>query len=506
MIKQYILSLLLFLPFASGAQKSSSPGAWIKADQFLKPSVDFRSAPFYSLNDQLDTAEIVRQIDGFKAGGFGGAFLHSRGGLLTEYMGKEWWDVMDAAVRRSRQIGLNAWFYDEDKWPSGFAGGKVPLMSEEFHARCLTRIAKNDRLSPSDKVLFEDTNYKYIIHKARMGNAWFNGTAYDDLLNPNMVKAFIDSAYAPYVDRYKKEMGKTTLGIFTDEPQVAPRVSGGAEGSVSFSPYMMDKFKQMHGYDLLPQIPALFDTIGNYKKLRYDYYQTLSHCFEENYTKQIGDYCAKNNTIFTGHLNGEETFSSTMINVGNSMINYRHMQMPGMDMLGLHYILLNVPKSVSSVANQYGISRRLSESYGISGQNMSFEDRKWLLDYLTLNGINFIVPHLALYSMKGERKRDYPPNFSPAQPYWDYNKLFEEYTGRLCYVNTLGKYAADIVVIHPLESEYFGVKNNCYQQYDLCLKRCNKPTGTTIWVTNKSLPTLPKSEMENSPSDRWLIK
>ena len=470
MIKQYILSLLLFLPFAAGAQKSSSPGAWIKADQFLKPSVDFRSAPFYSLNDQLDTAEIVRQIDGFKAGGFGGAFLHSRGGLLTEYMGKEWWEVMDAAVRRSKQIGLNAWFYDEDKWPSGFAGGKVPLMSEEFHARCLTRIAKNDRVSPSDKVLFEDTNYKYIIHKARMGNAWFNGTAYDDLLNPNMVKAFIDSAYAPYVDRYKKEMGKTTLGIFTDEPQVAPRVSGGAEGSVSFSPYLMDKFKQMHGYDLLPQIPALFDTIGNYKKLRYDYYQTLSHCFEENYTKQIGDYCAKNNTIFTGHLNGEETFSSTMINVGNSMINYRHMQMPGMDMLGLHYILLNVPKSVSSVANQYGISRRLSESYGISGQNMSFDDRKWLLDYLTLNGINFIVPHLALYSMKGERKRDYPPNFSPAQPYWDYNKLFEEYTGRLCYVNTLGKYAADIVVIHPLESEYFGVKNNCYQQYDLCLK------------------------------------
>ncbi len=77
---------------------------------------------------------------------------------------------------------------------------------------------------------------------------------------------------------------------------------------------------------------------------------------------------------------------------GNAMITYRHMQMPGIDQLGLNYGLLNSPKSVSSVANQYGIPRRLSESYGISGQNMNFEDRKWLLDWHTINGINFIVP------------------------------------------------------------------------------------------------------------------
>jgi hypothetical protein len=100
---------------------------------------------------------------------------------------------------------------------------------------------------------------------------------------------------------------------------------------------------------------------------------------------------------------------------------------------------------------------------------MNFEDRKWLLDWLTINGINFIVPHLSLYSMKGERKRDYPPNFSPAQPYWDYNHLFEEYTGRMCYINTIGQYGADILVIHPLESEYLGIKNDCYNQYDRCL-------------------------------------
>ena len=472
-MKTHLYFILAILAFAA-CTKTNNSGEWIKADTFLDPPVDYRSAPFYSLNDKLDTSELIRQIKGFKAGGFGGSFLHSRGGLLTEYMGREWWETMDVAVRTSKEIGIKAWFYDEDKWPSGFAGGKIPLISEDFHARCLSRVDKNEKLKESDQVVFEDDHFNYIIHKARMGNGWFNGTCYTDLLNPNMVKAFIDSAYSPYLDRYKDEIGKTVPGIFTDEPQVSPRVSGGREGSVSFSPFVVDQFKAMHGYDLLPVIPSLFDTICNFRKVRYQYYQTISRVFEENFTKQIGTYCGGINAVFTGHLNGEESFHSAMVNSGNSMVNYRHMQMPGIDQLGLHYLPLNVARSVSGVANQYGISRRMSESYGISGQNMNFEDRKWLLDWLTLNGINFIVPHLSSYSMKGERKRDYPPNFSPAQPYWEYNKLFEDYSARMCYVNTIGKYAADLLLIHPLESEYLGVSNDCYHKYDECLNLLQK--------------------------------
>ncbi len=461
--------LSIILLFIVGCTKSEDSGDWINADIFFNPTVDYRSAPFYSLNDKLDTAEVIRQVGGFKDAGFGGSFLHSRGGLLTEYMGPEWWEVMDAAVRTSKENGIKAWFYDEDKWPSGFAGGKIPLITDDFHARCLSRIDKTEKVSDIDLVLYEDDRFKYIIHKARMGNGWFNGTCYSDLLNPDMVRSFIDSAYTPYLNRYREEIGKTVPGIFTDEPQISPRVSGGKEGSVSFSPVVVEKFREMHGYDLLPAIPMLFDTIDNYTTVRYNYYQTISLCFEENFTRQIGNYSAGMNAVFTGHLNGEEDFHSAMVNSGNSMINYRHMQMPGIDQLGLHYSPLNVPKSVSSVANQYGIARRMSESYGISGQNMSFEDRKWLLDWLTINGINFIVPHLSSYSMKGERKRDYPPNFSQAQPYWEYNKLFEDYSARMCYVNTIGKYAADLLLIHPLESEYLGIENDSYHNYDQCM-------------------------------------
>ena len=55
-----------------------------------------------------------------------------------------------------------------------------------------------------------------------LGDAWFNGTSWVDLMNPEMVKAFIDCSYVPYVEKFA---GKPHVkGIFTDEPQISPRV------------------------------------------------------------------------------------------------------------------------------------------------------------------------------------------------------------------------------------------------------------------------------------------
>ena len=90
---------------------------------FRSPANAFRSVPFYSLNDDLKSAEIDRQLHIFKAGGFGGSFLHSRIGLLTEYLSDDWFKIMAAGVKSSQDLNIDAWFYDEDKWPSGFAGG-----------------------------------------------------------------------------------------------------------------------------------------------------------------------------------------------------------------------------------------------------------------------------------------------------------------------------------------------------------------------------------------------
>ncbi len=438
----------------------------IDFSEFEDPSRNYRAAPFYSLNDLLDSAELDRQISEFAKGGYGGVYLHSRTGLLTEYLGKDWWKAMDAGIKACERNDIYAWFYDEDKWPSGFAGGLVPLKSEDYHARCLMRLNKTKPVPEGATILFQDSIWYYLSYKAKSGNAWFNGTCYVDLLNPAMVKEFIESSYAPYADRYKDHFGKTALGIFTDEPQFFP-VTDGVEhdGVQPFSPVIIGKFKQDNGYDLIPVIKALFDTISGYEKVRLDYFRTLSGQLETSFSKQIGDYCAARNMMFTGHYNGEDGLTSVRNNVGDLMMQLRNMQQPGLDHLGLHIDnALYAARNISSVSNQYGISRRLSEAYGISGQNMNFEDRAWIASWHTLNGINHICPHLALYSMKGTRKRDYPPTLSSQQPYWQYNKLLEDYVARLCYVATVGKYSAEFLVINPLETEYIegGISMNSW--------------------------------------------
>jgi len=440
-------------------KREKAPAIAVKEDPdrfaqaaFRTPAIAYRSVPFYSLNDELDPVELDRQLRTFKEGGFGGTFLHSRIGLLTEYLSDRWFEVMAAGVKSSQELGIDAWFYDEDKWPSGFAGGIVPLKDPAFQARSLVRVSKEQPVNAPDTVLFEDATYKYVCRVSPLGDPWFNGTSWVDLMNPDMVRAFIDCSYVPYVQKFG---GKPhVLGTFTDEPQISPNPKMAHQGVASFSPVIPVAFKARTGYDLIPNLPSLFAEVGEWRKVRLDYYRTIAACLEKAFSKQIGDYCATNAFIWTGHFNSEDSPVGNMLNEGNLMQQLRHMQMPGIDALGLHYNTLHCGKVMTSVANQYGRRRRLSELFGISGHNMTFEDRMWLTSWHTLMGVNFMCPHLSLYSMKGERKRDYPPTISPHQPYWRYNRLFEDYSARLAYFATVGQTEPEICVLSPIESDY----------------------------------------------------
>ncbi|MFQ6098113.1 MAG: hypothetical protein ACE5O2_10345, partial [Armatimonadota bacterium] len=59
-----------------------------------------------------------------------------------------------------------------------------------------------------------------------------------------------------------------------------------------------------------------------------------------------------------------------------------------------------------------------------------------------------------LYSMRGDRKRDYPPTISYHNPYWPYYGRLNDYFSRIGYALTQGKAVADILVLHPVGSAY----------------------------------------------------
>src|SRR3954464_6953370 len=99
--------------------------AHLDLELFRAPPAIYRGVPFWSWNSRLDLPQLFRQIEQFKAMGFGGVCIHSRTGLATHYLGAEYLHAVKACTEKLASEAMRAWLYDEDRWPSGYAGGIV---------------------------------------------------------------------------------------------------------------------------------------------------------------------------------------------------------------------------------------------------------------------------------------------------------------------------------------------------------------------------------------------
>ena len=98
----------------------------------------YKPVPFWSWNAELEPEELCRQIREMKENEIGGYFMHARSGLKTEYLGEKWMDCVKACAEQGAELGMDTWGYDENGFPSGFAGGKL-LEDIENHDRILWR-------------------------------------------------------------------------------------------------------------------------------------------------------------------------------------------------------------------------------------------------------------------------------------------------------------------------------------------------------------------------------
>lgn len=461
----------------------------IDREKFVNPPKEYRGAPFWSINDILTSEEVKRQVALLDEGGYGGAFFHAREGLVTPFLSKEWFEAFSAAVEEAKKRGMYIWIYDELWWPSGFAGGLVPAKSSKYRAKALVLIIDNRAHEGDDiiavfKCKVNEKEYpvtyekaspgeasreylylNFVRYVAPLGETWFSGFCYVDLLDKETVAEFIKAAYEPY-KQFKEEFGKTVPGVFTDEPnitasrpraptQIPPRGPRFPVYSLPWTDTLPEKFKELNGYDLLEKLPELFFDIGDYTKTRYDYWKTVTIMFLEAFSKQLYEWCDKHNLKFTGHYLAEDTLLSQMICNGALMPHYEYQHIPGIDHLGMEiwHTFLTV-RQVASVANQLGRKRILCETYGCTGFGPSFEDRKWIGDWLVVQGVTLLNHHLVPYSLRGRRKKDYGLIFHWSQPWWKYNKIIELYFARLCYILSQGKREVNVLILHPISSAW----------------------------------------------------
>ena len=97
----------------------------------------YKPIPFWSWNDELDEEGLCQRIEWMNENGVGGFFMHARGGLKTEYLGEKWFECIKACSEKAEELGMEAYAYDENGWPSGFVGGKL-LEEPQNHDKYLT--------------------------------------------------------------------------------------------------------------------------------------------------------------------------------------------------------------------------------------------------------------------------------------------------------------------------------------------------------------------------------
>ncbi|MBR4866548.1 MAG: hypothetical protein IKU11_07655, partial [Clostridia bacterium] len=452
--------------------------------------------PFWAWNCKLELEELTRQIDVMQKMGFGGAHMHVRTGMATTYLSEEHMDLIKGCVKKFKENGMLGWLYDEDRWPSGAAGGYV-TKDPEYRARYLmftpwsyeemetageilnstARAVRtgNGKLLAIYDIQLDEAGYLasyekiddpaeakgtawYAYMETPNPNPWYNNQTYVDTLNPKAIDRFIEVTYETYKKNVGEEFGKAIPAIFTDEPQFSHKTSldfatDKKDITLPWTDDLPDTFRTAYGEELLEALPeVIWDLPASAPSvIRYHYHDHIAERFAASFADRCGKWCRENHLMLTGHMMSEPTLESQTAALGEAMRSYRSFGLAGVDMLCDAYEFTTV-KQTASAANQYGNPGVLSELYGVTNWDFDFRGHKTQGDWQAALGVTTRVPHLAWVSMKGEAKRDYPASINYQVPWFEKYAYVEDHFARVAAAMTRGKPLVKVGVIHPVES------------------------------------------------------
>jgi len=466
----FVWIFICFIVMVPCGRLEAADSAAVKK-QFSDPPRQYHSAPLWVWNDMLTDEQIVGTMRDLAGQQVKQVFVHPRPGLMTPYLSQEWFRLWKVALKEAEQLDMNVWIYDENSYPSGFAGGLVPEIMPESRGKGLSLNEVKTAPSPDDNIVavFQITGdaYENITEKIRKGQTfddgrylvasirlaptggWFGGKYYVDLLKPGVTEKFIEVTMEEYRRQIGEHFGKRVPGWFTDEPHLAPA------GGLHWSDHLPQLFQERWGYSLIDHLPQLARPVGDWKRVRHNYYCLLLEQFIDRWAKPCYEYCEKHNLEFTGHY-WEHGWPGAG-HGGDNMAMYAWHQTPAIDTLMNQYSEdthaqfgnVRAVKELSSVANQFARERTLCEAYGAGGWDLRFEDMKRIGDWLYVLGVNTLNEHLSYITIRGARKRDHPQSFSYHEPWWEAYHVMAEYFARLSLIMSQGKQINRILVIEP---------------------------------------------------------
>ena len=463
---------------------------------FRNPPCEYRAAPFWAWNCDLNKDLLLREIDQMKRMGMGGFHMHVRTGMSTTYLSDGFMQLIRDCVDKAKEERMRAYLYDEDRWASGAAGGYV-TREERYRARYLLfttvsyeQAEENPASVPVDSprtgkgrllaryaVRLNDegelAEYRllkngqqadaaetawYAYLEIEKESPWFNNQTYVNTLDKKAIERFVEITHERYKEVVGNEFGGAVQSIFSDEPQFSRKTTLGFAGEkkdvvLPWTDDLPDTFRAAYGEELLASLPELYWELpgGAVSLIRYHYHDHIAERFAEGFADTVGTWCARNGLLLTGHMMEEPTLKSQTAALGEAMRSYRSFQLPGIDML-CDWREYTTAKQAQSAAHQFGCPGVMSELYGVTNWDFDFRGHKLAGDWQAALGVTLRVPHLTWVSMEGEAKRDYPASIGYQSPWYTEYPMVEDHFARLNTVLTRGKAQVRLGVIHPVES------------------------------------------------------
>ncbi len=425
-------------------------------DTFFDPPREYSLIPFWFLNDDLDEAELKRQLDDFAAHGVYGVVPHARVGLPQSlaWMSGPWLHFLKIIVDYCAEKGMKVILYDEGMYPSGSCAGRVVEANPRHAARCLVRVPRAGLNLGAGEELVAETQTHAFVHARSMGV--IRGVHYaedggdtappaGDILNPEAVASFLHLTHDAHFECLGGHFGTTIIGLFTDEPSMLGR--GGRAGMQPWTWGFADFLRDCLGYDFLPHLDALWDEhYPDAARYRADFRRAANARLDASFYRPYSEWCAHHGVVLTGHPAGP-------MDIGVA----RHFQLPGQDVVwrylepfkdkSMEGAQSTMAKSSASAQVHQGRARNLNECFGAYGWEFSWEEMRWLTNWLLVRGVNMLSPHAFYYSVRGPRRDERPPDVGPNNLWWPRYKTYADYCRRVCWLLSQGRHVCPIAVL-----------------------------------------------------------
>lgn len=465
------------------------------AELFYDPPVDYRwhtlrhgAANTYKTTVKRTMEKILKKY-----------FNEGEGGVVTNVPfdngfvdNMEHFTNLNGAVKMYLDQGLKVWLYDEQGYPSGTAGGRVTVNNPEYVAQGLTLIKKegngknpiivnkderlirlytayaiddsgnvhdvkvNDNAVSFEGVSGDWTLYIYALKEFYEGtHAEGNGykgkdwktRSYLNIMDRDAVASFIEIAYQPYADHF--DYLDQVVAIFTDEPSLMMNHNGASNpyAQLAWAPGFEELFEEMHGYSITHKLHFMFgEKTDEAMIVRTNYFQTVAKMVAENFFGQINDFCVEHGTLLGGHMFNEETVNSAPV-YGDLMLCYRHMGLPGVDILNLkperftnlggsEAMTVKTAASITRITDKKNVTMVelcALDLTGTSAFNKEEQEVIWnALNLIYFYGGNHINSYVDINAMKTNKQ------------------YFVDYFARLGYLSQNAEWDGEIALYNPM--------------------------------------------------------